>query len=493
MPTMNEIMDSPIFWIVLWVMLCIGRDQLHLAIRSFIRVIHNGMRLTSASVLKAEKRLVQRNREVLIAEGLEEAERSIERKFERINTAIERDLAKYPSIHRKLSEVVTKLEEDYNQSTDVPIALSNWVNIIDDIANIEHTGDTLVSNMLEEIKDTLESQHKAAIENYQNSSQKRHELLSKMMPLWRKLQKIIGEVGESIQNLNSRSLNVDRVMDSYKEIQNKTDRAVSRLSSSSLNQFFISGLAMMIAIGGAIINFNLIALPMSEMVGGSSYIGSFKTSDVAGMVVILLELSMGLFLMESLRITRLFPIIGSMDDRKRTWMIWISLILLTVLAGIESSLAFMRDRIAADMEALRQSLAGVEQTAQAKSIIPMVGQMVMGFIFPFVLAFVAIPLESFVKSSRTMLGILAAGFLRVIAFLLRLLGNILFHFGNFLVKLSDLFTFPRLFVDWYVLKQNHISDAFETEPKKKRLKKEKKKAKKEREPADQVGLMEEPA
>ena len=486
MPTMSEIINSPIFWIIVWVILCIGRDQLHLAIRSFIRIVHNGMRLTSVSILRAENRLVQRNREVLMAEGLEEAERSVERKFERINTAVERDLAKYPSIHRKLSEIVTKLEDDYNQSADVPISLPNWVTIIEAIANIEHTGDSLVSNMLEEIKDTLESQHKTSIDNYQSSTKKRHELLSKMLPLWRRLQKIIGEVGTSINNLNTRSQNIDRFMDDYEQIKNKTDGALRRLSSSSLTQFFIASLAMLIAIGGAVINFNLIALPMSEMVGGASYIGSFKTSDVAGMVIILLELSMGLFLMESLRITRLFPIIGSMDDKKRTWMIWISLILLTVLAGIESSLAFMRDRIAADMEALRQSLAGVEQTAQAKSLIPMVGQMVMGFIFPFVLAFVAIPLESFVKSSRTVLGILASSLLRILAFILRLIGNILFHFGNFLIKLSDLITFPRLFMDWFTLRQDNGTE-------KPTRRKEKRKAKKKKIQTEQIGMLEETA
>ena len=486
MPSTSEILNSPIFWIILWVVLCIGRDQLHLAIRSFIRILHSGMRLTAASVLKVESRLVQRNREVLIAEGLEEAERSVERKFERINTAVERDLSKYPSIHRKLSEMVNKLENDYSQSADVPVSLPNWVTIIEAIANIKHTGDTLVSKMLEEIKETLESQHKSSLQNYQSSTKKRHELLSRILPHWRKLQKIIGDVGASINSLNIRSQNIDRFMDDYEQIQNKTDRALRRLSSSSLTQFFIAGLAMLIAIGGAVINFNLIALPMSEMVGGSSYIGSFKTSDVAGMVIILLELSMGLFLLESLRITQLFPIIGNMDDKKRTWMIWICLILLTVLAGIESSLAFMRDRIATDMEALRQTLSGVEQTAQAKSIIPMIGQMVMGFIFPFVLAFVAIPLESFVKSSRTVLGLLAAGFLRIIAFLLRLLGNVMFHVGNFLIMLSDLVTFPRLLMNRFYLKNN-------TDTEKSTRKKDKKRSKRNKSSLEQVGLLEETA
>jgi hypothetical protein len=223
------------------------------------------------------------------------------------------------------------------------------------------------------------------------------------------------------------------------------------LSSSSLTQFFVAGLVLLIAIGGAIINFNLIALPMSEMVGGASYIGPYKTSDVAGLVIILIELTMGLFLMESLRITRLFPIIGSMDDKMRRRMIWITFTMLAILAGVESALAFMRDRIAHDMEALRQTLAGVEQTTIATSMIPTIGQMIMGFILPFALAFVAIPLESFISSSRTVLGVVVVGLLRFLAFILRLLGNIGFYLGRFVVNMYDLIIFPTIWLEGVIL------------------------------------------
>jgi hypothetical protein len=196
-----------------------------------------------------------------------------------------------------------------------------------------------------------------------------------------------------------------------------------------------------------LINFNLIALPMSEMVGGASYIGPFKTSDVAGLVIILVELTMGLFLMESLRITRLFPVIGSMDDKMRRRMIWVTFAMLAILAGVESALAFMRDRIAHDVEALRQTLAGVEQTKLSTSIIPTLGQMVMGFILPFALAFVGIPLESFISSARTVLGVVAAGSLRITAFALRLFGNIVFYFGRCVVNIYDILIFPPIWLE----------------------------------------------
>jgi len=268
-----------------------------------------------------------------------------------------------------------------------------------------------------------------------------------MLPVWRRVQKALNDIGKSIGNLNQRAKSIDRYMDEYEQIRMQSDKAARMLSSSSLTQFFIAGLVLMIAFGGALINFNLIALPMSEMVGGASYIGPYKTSDVAGLVIILIELTMGLFLMESLRITRLFPIIGSMDDKMRMRMIWITFTLLAVLAGVESALAFMRDRIAQDMEALRQTLAGVEQAKAATSLIPTVGQMIMGFILPFALSFVAIPLESFVSSSRTVLGIVAAGALRLLAFILRLIGNLGYYAGRLVINMYDLIIFPSIWLE----------------------------------------------
>ena len=220
------------------------------------------------------------------------------------------------------------------------------------------------------------------------------------------------------------------------------------LSSSSLTQFFIAGVFLMIAFGGALINFNLIAMPLSSMVGVASNIGPYKTSDVVALFIILIELTMGLFLMESLRITRLFPVIGSMDDKMRHLMMWLALSLLTILAGVDSALAFMSEQIAQNMEALRQSLAaGLEPFPQVSSTIPTVGQMIIAFILPFALAFVSIPLESFVSSFRMVLGMIVAASLRSLAFLFRLIGNAGYYTGRLIVNLYDLLIFPSIWLE----------------------------------------------
>jgi hypothetical protein len=465
---MLNITSSPALSVLIWIVLLLlalyfARRPFHRAVMSFSKIIQNALRFTAASVLSAEKRLVKRNREVMMAAGLENAERIVEREFDRISAAVTRDLEGYPNVHRQLSELITKLDEDYNSSADVPPSLPNWMPIIESIAKIKHTGDSMVANMLAEINRSLTEQNRKAIEDYRNSTAARHSILSKMMPFWRKVEKFLDRIDRSIISIKKRSKTVDRYMDEYEKIRSGSDKAARALSTSAMTQFAIAGLVLLIAIGGAIINFNLIALPMSEMVGGASYIGSFKTSDVAGLVIILVELTMGLFLMESLRITRLFPIIGAMDDKMRHRMIIVTFTLLAILAGVESALAFMRDRIAHDMEALRQTLAGAEQIALNPSVIPTVGQMVMGFILPFALAFVAIPLEMFVASSRTVLGALAAWLLRMLAFLLRLLGNVGFYAGRFIINVYDLAIFPTIWLEGVILgsraKKAGISEA----------------------------------
>lgn len=428
-------------------LLYLARSPAHKAIYSLSRVLHNGFRLMARSVLLAEQRVVRRNKEVLLTTGAEAVERLIEREFHRVDAVVKRDLGGYPALQRSLADQVARIDDDYRESSELPLPPPDWVKAVDTLAKLPAKGNGWLENILNEVHKTAVAQHKSAMEEYRNAVGERHSLLQKMRPYWRKLSQTLDEVGKTITGLQERSRVIDNRMTEYEEIRNKTDKAARMLTSSASTQFFISAFVLLIAIGGAIINFNLIALPMSEMVGGGSYIGNFKTSDIAALVIILVEVAMGLYLMESLRITRLFPVIGHMDDKMRTRMIWVTFAILLTLAGVESALAFMRDRIAADMQALRQTLAQVETPHSVNSWIPTVGQMVLGFILPFALTFVGIPLESFVQSSRTVIGSGVAALLKAIAFVLRLLGNIAKYAGEMLVNLYDLLTFPLLWVE----------------------------------------------
>jgi hypothetical protein len=445
--------------VVAVVVLYLARSPAHKALYSLSRGIQEGFRLMAEAVLRGAESMERRNKEVLMSSGAEAAERVIEREFERVDAVIKRDLGGYPSLHRSMADLITRIDEDYKESAEVPPPPPDWVRAVDSLAKLESRGDNWLGNILTEVHKTAVTQHKKVMEEYRNAIGARHALLEKMRPHWRKLSQALDQVGKSMTGLQERAKVIDGHVAKYEEIRNNTDKAARSLTSSAMTQFFISALVLLIAIGGAVINFNLIALPMSEMVGGGSYIGSYRTSDIAALVIILVELAMGLYLMESLRITRLFPIIGQMDDKMRIRMIWVTFSILLVLAGVESALAFMRDRIAADMQALRQTLAQVESTQAFNSWIPTIGQMVMGFILPFALAFVAIPLESFIQSSRTVLGEAATAILRGLGFVLRLLGDISKYAGEFLVNLYDLLAFPLLWVENWLRHRRDLDDS----------------------------------
>ena len=186
-----------------------------------------------------------------------------------------------------------------------------------------------------------------------------------MRPAWQTIQSTLKRTDRAISSILERSRSIDRHMEEYEAIVRGSDHAVQALSTSALVQFCIASLVMLIAIGGAVINFTLIARPMAEMVGGTSYIGSFQTADIAALVIILVEMSMGLFLMESLRITRLFPVIAALPERTRLTMVWVSLGLLTTLACVEAGLAYMREVLLQDELATASALRGMDASLLA--------------------------------------------------------------------------------------------------------------------------------
>ncbi len=456
----NLTLSISIWFALIVFALYLGRNQAHQVFRSTGRVIFTSLRVWSLTLHKLEQKLVKRNREILINEGTKASEKAIEREFERVNDLVKRDLSQYPSLHREISETIEKVERDYQNSSDVTPLPPAWGDVVETISNLPNNGDSTVNKILNNIKKAVEDSHQQTLKAYKKAANQRHSLLAAMQPDWRKLKNKLESVDEKITGLDERTKTIDGQMKTYQAIRNETDDAVSSLGSSALTQFFISGLVLVVAAMGGLINFQLIAMPMSEMVGGTSYIGDMKTSDIAALVIILIEIAMGLFLLESLRITHLFPMIGSMDDRMRKRMMIISFTILAILAGIEASLAYMRDLLALDREALQQSLTGVGATQINAEFrwIPSIGQMTMGFILPFALAFIAIPLESFIHSLRTVLGSLSIGLLRALRVTVRMTGGIANHLSKVLVSLYDLVIMLPLSIEHLVKKQQGSKD-----------------------------------
>ena len=433
---------SALLWIVLFVTaLYFARPTAHKLIHAMGAATQKMFRTASLSVQNAEGRLADRNRDVLLAAGKEAKERIIEREFDRINDTVRKDLANFSSLHRNLSESIERIEDGHKGAVEVPPDPPGWVQAVEAVANIESRDSRVnYSGVLTEIHKSLVHAHNDAMTAYREASATRHTLLRKMRPEWRQIQQTLDKVGKNVDSLFGRSASIDRHMQEYEDMVRGEDRAVAVLSSSSLVFFFVSAFVLLVAVGGATINFSLIARPMAEMVGGTNLIGSFRTADIAALVIILVEISMGLFLMESLRITRLFPVIGALPDKVRVRMIWITFTILFLLASVEAGLAFMREVLLQDELATSALLRGdgIGVATNEFMWITTAAQMGMGFILPFALTFVAIPLETFVHSLRTVLGLAATGFLRFLSLLLRLIGSAARQLSIIVAQIYDL-------------------------------------------------------
>jgi hypothetical protein len=136
--------------------------------------------------------------------------------------------------------------------------------------------------------------------------------------------------------------------------------------------------------------------------------------------------------------------------------LWVAFSILFILAGVEVALAVMRDQIIAADIALKRGLGGgeivaaVAETAWVNKI-PVAGQMILGFILPFALAFIGIPLEYFIYSARTVLGGLLVLVVLSLGFVLRLTGNVTRHLGRALAMAYDAVIFLPLMIERAVL------------------------------------------
>jgi len=437
----NAVGSALILFVIAMPLLYAARRLVHDLFRSIGHMVGGPLRLGARWLFATARDMKERNKVVLLAHGREEVGQHIEREFERIGALVTRDLEGYPALQRKLLEEITRVEEDYKKCGEVPPAPPEWTEAVAAIAKVKSEGNEMVQRILEEIKRSVHTIHDKAIGEYRRAYESRHKILNGFMPFWRSLEKTFGQVDKKLTGLQDTSSKIDAQMEKYEQINKKTDKAEHQLTQSAFIQFFTSLLVVAVAAGGAFINFWLIARPMSEMVGGNIYIGALKTSEVAALVIILVEASMGLFVMESLRITHLFPVISNLSERMRRRMLWISLTLLVILACIESALALIRDMLMASDQALVQQLAaGKPQTGPMDpffSNIPTGAQMLLGFILPFALAFVAVPLQSLVYSLRTVGGEFLVLLFRVAGFVLRVLGNVVRYLFRVLVTLYD--------------------------------------------------------
>ncbi len=477
-PISNLIPGQPI---LSWILVLVGatlilyfvRTPAHQLLQSIGNLGYRSLRLSSRTLSAAALRVSTRNREVLFEHGRELAERELERNFIRLGEMVEKDLARYPNIQRNIEQNIAQMEDKLSETGLVPPPVPEWTEAVEAIAKLKDStkNDAVVGKLLQAIYEAFHKQQAEVLSVYRQDIGKRHGLLKDAMAFWRRLNHQVMEVGKGWQNLIDKAKGIDRNLEHFENLLNGSPKAERILKASTTTQFFVSLLVVVIAGFGAFVNFNLIALPMSELMPASSQVAGMDVAQIGAAVIILLEIVVGLFFMEAIGITRLFPIITFMEDKKRIIWAWVCISFLLALCCVEAGLAFMREQMVEEKALLTSFLVGGETAANeaattaakdGANLIPMIGQMTLGFVLPLILMFVAIPLESLIHTGRNVLGDMSVYFLRFMSALLRVLAVTLRNVGTALEKAYDILCFGPLWIEHLVesrpVPENHVTD-----------------------------------
>jgi len=427
--------------IVAQVFLYAARHPMHRAFSALGRLLAGGFRVGARFCRSVSTAIAQRDREMLAEAGKGDAEARIAREFRRIEGTYSKELARYPDLHRRMDEVIARIDADYKECGTAAPNPPGWAEATAAVAKMDGGGDRVVQKLLEEIHRTAKDQEKKALNEVRETNSKRHKILSSLAPLWKELKNLTVESGRSVSKALDSTKRIDGYMDGYEKIRKSEPKAIRAVGWASTQLFVVSLLVLAVAMGGAFVNFNLIALPMSELVPSGSRIGGLPVSTVAALVIVLMEIAAGIFAMEMLGVTSFFPKLENLPSSRRRMILVVSLGGLVLLAGIECSLAVLREQIVASATALKTALAGVSDKTvadPASSRIPVVGQAVLGFILPFILAMVAVPLETLIATGGHIALSLAAGLFLVFGTISRLLAQGCRHGAEALRHLYDI-------------------------------------------------------
>lgn len=411
------------------VILFAARTPVQKSLSTLARSTFGLFRLIARWCTASASQMQERNTEVLLEVGRLQIEHKIERELRRLDSGLTDDLTHYTAVGRDLTELASQMQNDYQGCGSLQPGSGNFDGAAKAAENLSEMEDRGARKMLGELQRAASKAEKAALSEFRSATSRRHKILSKMVPSWKRVSSLVSDGNQVITKILESTKQIEKHMDQFEKIRDKSEVTAHILRRSARNHFLVSSLVMLVALAGAFINFQLIALPMSELVPAGTRVSGVPVSTVAALVLVLMEITVGFFVMDMLGITNLFPRLEAQPTRTRRMILCVAVLGLFFLSSIEASLAILREQIVGAETALRQSLAGATPEAgeggSAVSQIPLIGQAVLGFVLPWILALVAIPLETFVETMGTAAISVFAPLLQALGTVCRLVGHAL--------------------------------------------------------------------
>jgi len=454
--------EMPGVSIAIWVVasmifLFFARGPMHKLIQAMSDATAGGLRKMASWIKISVEKMREKDRKVLLESGLAKIQGEILQEFHKIDTANTKSLSGYPELQLKLDESIAKIDDDYKECGQVAPEAPGWSEVVETIARAQgSTGDRIIEKMLAEIHKSAVAGEKKAISELRDVAGKRHKILGSMAPVWKRIEKLGKEINHKVDKVMENSRNIDKYMDQYQKITKGGSESIDMLSSKVTKLFIISLIVIFVGLVGAFINFNLIALPMSELVPAGVRVAGLAVSEISALVIVALELVLGIFLFEAIGVTHTFPQIANMTRGKRKIILYGALFGLLFLSSVEASLAILREHLAEAKSALDRSLAG-ESATVADSIdsnITVIGQALLGFVLPWILAVIAIPLEMFIEASQHAFAKIYTIIVTLICHLANMIAFLIEGFFKILIHVFDI----------YIIVPLQISNMFKGKP-----------------------------
>jgi hypothetical protein len=259
-----------------------------------------------------------------------------------------------------------------------------------------------------------------------------------------RLDRLASHVGEHRQVIESYGVQLGAIQATTAPV------AVKIGHSSGIGLAFAIVLIAAVGIAGWL-NFALLERPMAEVVGDSYRVMGVPIHRLAALAIIVLEVAVGLVLLEALGVTTMFPQFERLEQRTavRVAIIVTMATALLVLAVIEAALALTRDEISRLERELMGTLAGAapSDSGQAVGDIARYAQAAFGFVIPFALAFLGFAIEALIRNGRVVLQLVVGWMLQILSFLVRLLRRLVLGLLEVALALYDLMIFLPLFIE----------------------------------------------
>jgi len=430
-------------WIVAsMVFLFLAREPVHKVIHALSDATAGGLRKLAEWTKNAAQAMREKDRKVLLESGVAKIQGEILQEFSKIDMANTKSLAGYPKLQLRLDDNISQIERDYKECGQVTPEAPGWSEVIESIGRAQgSTSDRIIENMLSEIHKSAVDGEKKALSEFRDVAAKRHKILGSMAPVWKRVEKLGKDINSQVEKVMENGRNIEKYMARYEKISAAEPESIDMLSSKVTKLFIISLIVICVGLVGAFINFNLIALPMSELVPAGVRVAGMAVSEVSALVIVALELVLGIFMFEAIGVTHTFPQIANMTRGKRKIILFGCLFGLLFLSSVEASLAILRENLAAAKSALDISLAGESATVtdNINSQITLIGQALLGFVLPWILAVIAIPLEMFIEASQHAFAKIYTIFITLLCHLANAIAYLIEGFFKILAHLFDIY------------------------------------------------------